>query len=267
MRNISVMLIFLFFQSFSACSSNQPQVKYADLAQELYEQGMSAFKDEDFLTALQKFRDVKNKFLYSTYAPLSELMIGDTFLAQAQYLEAIDAYQNFIQNRPNHPSVSNAYWRIALSYYQQKPKPSIILPPSYEKDRTPVEEAIRALHQYIDLYPKGEFFEKAQTYLKDCRKDLLDYELYVARFYKRLKKYHSAQGRYEGIMSKFDDIEDLWATSLLELIEVLEKQDKKAEIIAVVQRLSKALPNAAQTKEAQEKLKQVQVQSGETKSN
>jgi hypothetical protein len=68
-------------------------------------------------------------------------------------------------------------------------------------------------------------------------------------------------------MSKFDDIEDLWATSLLELIEVLEKQDKKAEIIAVVQRLSKALPNAAQTKEAQEKLKQVQVQSGETKSN
>jgi outer membrane protein assembly factor BamD len=254
---IQFLSFYLLLSLLIACGPSKPAITYSDVAQGLFAEGMEAFNSEDYLTAMQKFRDVKAKYLYSTYAPLSELMIGDTFFAQGQYLEAIDSYNQFIQNRPNHPSVPNAHWRIALSYYQQKPKSSVILPPSYEKDRTPIEEAMRSIQQYIDRFPEGEFIPKAKEYLTDCRKDLLSYELYVARFYKRLKKYHSAQGRYEGIMSNYDDIPELWSQSMLELLDVLKAQEKFDLMKDVVQRLTLVLPNSAQAKEAQIILSQI----------
>ena len=51
-------------------------------AEELYLQGMDALADEDFLTASDRFRAVKTKFVYTRFAALAELRLADALIAQ-----------------------------------------------------------------------------------------------------------------------------------------------------------------------------------------
>ena len=83
------------------CSA-QPKIVAKSAAERVYQEGMMALADEDYLTATERFRAVKTKYLFSPYAALSELRLGDTAFAQTRYYEAIETFRVFIQSRPNH---------------------------------------------------------------------------------------------------------------------------------------------------------------------
>lgn len=213
-----------------ACSA-QPKIKAKSEAERIYLEGMSALEDEDYLTATDRFRAVKTKYLFSPYAALSELRLGDTAFAQSRYYEAIESFRLFIQSRPNHAEVPYAYWKISSAYAAQRPSDFFLLPPTHERDRGPTKDALRALENYLDRYPEHEKAEEAKSLIKDCRRDLGDYELYVARFYRQNKKWNAARGRYEVLIERFKDQDELWRVSAEELVEVYQELElnKKAE--------------------------------------
>lgn len=203
------------------CSST-PQTTAKSQAEAIYQQGVEALENEDFLTAAERFRTVKTKFLFSPYAALSELRLADTAFEQKQFYEAIETYRLFIQTRPNHAEVPYAYWKIGAAHAAQRPDDFFILPPSYERDRGPTKDALRALQTYLDLYPKHQYAPEATKLVQKCRADLGAYELYVARFYRSQGKLEAARGRYEIILERFKDVQSLWRESAGELVEVYE---------------------------------------------
>ena len=203
----------------SACGG-QVEIKAKSEAEGVYLQGVYALKDEDYLTATERFRTVKTKYLFSPFASLAELRLGDTAYAQVRYYEAIETFRLFIQSRPNHAEVPYAYWKIASAYNAQRPSNFFLLPPTHERDRGPTKDALRALQDFIERYPKHKKNEEAQKLVKACRLELGEYELYVARFYTHAQKWQAARGRYEVLMERFKDQPELWRQGAEELVKV-----------------------------------------------
>lgn len=203
----------------------QPQRQGKSKAEAIYLQGMDALSDEDYLTATDRFRAVKTKYLFSPYAALSELRLGDTAFAQTRYYEAIETFRLFIQSRPNHAEVPYAYWKIGAAYAAQRPSDFFLLPPAHERDRGPTKDALRALQNYLDRYPEHKRAKEAQTLVKLCRQELGEYELYVARFYRHGQKWEAARGRYEILIERFKDQDELWRAGAEELVEIYQHLD------------------------------------------
>lgn len=193
LRFVIVWAILMFF---AGCS--QQEVNRDD-PDSLFNEAETIFKDERYLIAIEKYRDIKNRFPYSSRAVDSELRIADTYFAQENYLEAESAYEIFRELHPSHPRSDYVQFRIGLSYYKEIPENSA-------RDLSAADRAIEAFNALIEKYPKSEFVAKAREYSAEARKRLGEHENYVADFYYQRKHYLSASYRYASLLKDFPNM-------------------------------------------------------------
>jgi outer membrane protein assembly factor BamD len=165
----------------------------------LYKEADEALKDEHYLIALERFRDVKNRFPYSSRAIDSELRIADTYFAQESYLEAESAYEIFRELHPTHPRGDYVQFRIGLSYFNQMPSHS-------GRDLSAAYRAIDAFNVLLDKFKSSSFKEEAKQRIAEARAKLGEYQSYVADFYYQRKHYLSATYRYTTLLQEFPDL-------------------------------------------------------------
>ncbi len=199
------------FQVSCATTEGRGAAKTVD---DMYAQAVADLKDGLYPEALDGFETIKARFPYSKYAALSDLRIADVHYERQAYVEAVDAYRNFLKYHPTHSEAPYAMFRIAESYQQQMPTDFFFLPPSAEKDQAQTRLAISAFKDMLGRYPQSEYAEKANEKLDECRKHLGDHELYVARFYFKREKWVASAARAEGILRDYPglglDAEALW---------------------------------------------------------
>lgn len=171
--------------------------RYSKDAESNYKLGMARMEDSLFQEAIKYFTFVKDRFPYSKYAALSDLRIADAHFLAREYTEAIDQYKRFIRLHPSHDEVPYATFKIGVGYYKQLPADWFLVPPSYEKDLTAVEEALKALEGYRKAYPDHKNNAEADELIAKCKRKLADHELYVARFYEKREKWNAVIGRLE----------------------------------------------------------------------
>lgn len=186
----------------------------AKTVDDMYAQAVADLKDSLYPEALDGFETIKARFPYSKYAALSDLRIADVHYERQAYVEAVDAYRNFLKYHPTHSEAPYAMFRIAEAYQQQMPTDFFFLPPSNEKDQAQTKLAISAFKDMLSRYPQSEYAEKANEKLDECRKHLGEHELYVARFYFKREKWVASAARAEGILRDYPglglDAEALW---------------------------------------------------------
>lgn len=195
-----------------ACATTQRrEIKTVD---DLYAQSVDYMKEELYTEALDGFEQIKARFAYSKYAPLSDLRIADIHFERESYIEAIDGYRNFLKYHPTHAEAPYAMYRVGLAYKKQIPQDTWFLPPSAEKDQATTKLAISAYRDMLARYPTSEYAEKGKEELDDARKRLADHEMYVARFYFKREKWIASAVRAEGVLSDYPglglDAEALW---------------------------------------------------------
>ncbi len=236
------------------CSSVQTDTSYSGSARYRFEQGQEALEDSEYLEAVKHFTYVKNKFAYSKYAALSELRLADTYFEQDKYPEAIQGYSTFVRVRPNHRKVPFAMWRIGICHFEQIPSSFFLFPPAHEKDHGATKDALRAFRRYVDRFPDDEHNGEARERILDCRRELADFELYVARFYLRQDRPVSARGRLETLHDDFADVSDRWATATWLLAELLWQADERKHAVKVAKALVDKLPQADEADDARDLL-------------
>ena len=165
----------------------------------LFSDAEEAFKDERYLIALEKYRDIKNRFPYSSKATESELRIADTYFEQESYLEAESAYEIFKELHPTHPRSDYVQYRIALSYYDQ-------IPDNTARDLSAAYKAIEAFNLLSDKFPSSEYVAKAKEYIGEARKKLAEHESYVADFYYQREHFLSASYRYAALLHDYPNL-------------------------------------------------------------
>ena len=180
-------------------------ITYSLTAKQNYEKGLAELKDENFPEAQKYFQFVKQKFPFSKFAVLAELAIADTQFARGNYTEAVDSYKAFIRLHPTHEKVENGYaaYRVGQCYFKDMPDDIWLLPPSYEKDQSAVNDALRELDDFRRKYPDSQYQKDAEPLRKEVLKRLVDHEVYIARFYLGRDKTKAAARRLEGAIKRY----------------------------------------------------------------
>jgi len=165
----------------------------------LFKSAEEAFKEEHYLVALEKYRDIKNRFPYSSRAIDSELRIADTYFEQESYIEAESAYEIFKELHPTHPKADYVQYRIGLSYFKQIPDDSA-------RDLSAAYKAIEAFGVLEQKHPSSEYLAKAKEHTMEARKRLAEHENYVANFYYQRQHYLSASYRYSTLLQDYANL-------------------------------------------------------------
>ncbi len=177
-------------------------------AEKSYKKGVEEMKSSNFLEATRYFEWVKNNFPYSQYSALSELALADMRYDRDDLEGAAKAYEEFVKSHPSHPRSDYAAFRAGLARYKDKASDTFILPPSYEREQTPLKNALDSLNKFLAAYPTSSFAPEARALVIDCRRRLLQHDRYVAEFYWKRKAWNGTGARWMGIGQTYGDLDD-----------------------------------------------------------
>ncbi|NBX93912.1 MAG: outer membrane protein assembly factor BamD [Proteobacteria bacterium] len=197
-ERLFTVLVSLFFLSalLGGCAGKEVNREDPDA---LFQGAEEAFKDEHYLVALEKYRDIKNRFPYSARAVDSELRIADTYFEQESYIEAESAYEIFKELHPTHSKGDYVQYRIGLSFFKQIPDDSA-------RDLSAAYKAIEAFGVLEQKYSSSEYLSKAREHIVEARKRLAEHENYVANFYYQRQHYLSASYRYSALLQEYGNL-------------------------------------------------------------
>ena len=232
-------------------------------AEAAYNKAVGNLKNGEYPDALAAFADVKAKFPYSKYAALADLRLADTHFEQGKFLEAVDAYRQFIKMHPTHQEIPYALWRIAESDFKQAPDAWWFLPPPEERDQSTVRLAISAYQDVIDRYPQSEYAPQARAKIDDCHRLLAEHELYVAKFYWKHEKWQAAAARAEGLAKDYPNL-GFDAEALLLAVRARTNAGDAELARNAGQRLVAKFPQSAEAAEAQNLMRKLPAQPSPT---
>ena len=162
----------------------------------VYAEAERLYKDEQYLLAIEKFRDIKNRFPYSPRALDSELRIADAYFNQESYLEAESAYEIFRELHPSYPKSDYVQFQIGMSYFN-------LIPENSARDLSAAYRAIDAFNLLKTRFPDSKYVEQSDVKIAEARKKLAEHESYVADFYFNRRHYLSASYRYAALLKDY----------------------------------------------------------------
>lgn len=181
---------------FFSCSSSDEK---SDSPEPIFLKGQELEKDERFELALEKYKEVKNKFPYSQFATKSELAIADVYYKQESFAEAQVAYQNFRDLHPKHESIDYVIFRIGMSFYGQ-------IPESIDRDQSLAADAINAFKELYEKFPDSKHAQESRDKKLELEKKLAAKEEYIAKFYMKKENWESALRRWEALLERFPNL-------------------------------------------------------------
>ena len=167
-------------------------------ARELAEEGMEAFREKDYLKAIEAFEKLRDWYPFSQYALLAELKLGDAHYHREEYEEAIFAYQEFENLHPKNEAVPYVIYQIGMCYFDRIQ--------TVDRDQSMAQEATRVFERLVSRYPESPYAEKAYGHIRTCKKNMAEHELYVGNFYLKTKHYDGARERFKSVIKNYPDL-------------------------------------------------------------
>jgi outer membrane protein assembly factor BamD len=186
-----------------ACASTPP-IEDVPSAETYYRRGeeilggqsfLFFFSDVDYDQAIELFQEVIDNYPYSEYATLAELRIADIHFDQENYEEALSYYQDFVELHPNHPRVPYAIFRNGLCAFEQIKEP--------DRDQTTTYDAIAQFEVLLDRYPDWQEADRARHMLIRAQDQLVQRDVLVGDFYMDHGDYYAALRRYRRSLSDY----------------------------------------------------------------
>jgi outer membrane protein assembly factor BamD len=219
----------------------------------ILQKGLDAMKDKNYEEARGFFDLVTARYPFLDVARTAELRIADISYEKEEYPEARDKYQQFVKLHPTHPDVDYAAFRAAMTNYEEIPKDLFILPPSFEKDQTPVKNALRAMEDFMRLYPKSKYFEQAKKTHDEVRRRLCQHELYAADFYAKRQKWHAVVNRLDTLVKLYPN-SGYDEQALFGIYDAYKKLKDDGRAQETLKRIVAALPGTKAAEKAQKLL-------------
>lgn len=256
----ALLVLFLAYApwSLSACDERPPKtaLNYSEDAKRAYDEAMEEFRAHNWLECQSLFREVKRKYSFSRYAPLSELRIADADMELGKVTEAIRGYRQFVRERRSDVElVAYARSRIAEAEYTEIPD-SFLLPASEERDQASVLDAYQELRSFLQDYPSGKETPRMKTLLANVTSRLIRHELYVARFYMQRDNFAAAVSRVNYAMARYaspnsEEAPESEPEALLLLGEVYLKMKRPSDARETFSKLMSRYPTSPLVRSAQ----------------
>ena len=192
-----------------SCATDKPTGKTE--AEVLFKEAKALMDDERYILATEKLNQLKNQYPYSFYATPAELLQADILFKQENYVESAAAYLLFRDFHPKHNEIAYVVYKIAESYYQQKPD-------TFDRDLQGALEAIKYYNELLQKYPDSKYVKDANKKIEECERMIRDKEQYIADFYYKTEVFEAARWRYLEILKNFQN-KDIRKHSMQRIVE------------------------------------------------
>jgi outer membrane protein assembly factor BamD len=179
------MLIILLF---SACSKNKAELTTEQklaLADEQYARGK--YSKAAILYDEISFERKSAATAYAT------LRLADSYFAMNKFTDARLKYQQFIDGFPDHTNAADAYFRIALCYFEESLKPPY--------DQTETVAAIETFGIFLERFPKDSRYERSLEYIRRAQYKLIEKKYENGYIYYKMKDYSAALMYFDEVIA------------------------------------------------------------------
>ncbi len=176
----------------SSCSSNPDFIP--ESPKDLFSEGVKSLKEEQHTHARTLFNQVIEDFPGSKERIESLLLIGRSHYSLAEYEEARNHFQKFIDLYPANKQADRAYFFKAMSDYKMIDIAA--------RDQTAAQEAIDGFELLINRFPKSKHIEKAKKNKKKCELRLAENIFEIGKFYYNTGSYQSAIPRLKNLLAQ-----------------------------------------------------------------
>jgi len=173
-------------------------VEESNTAQELAWDGMDAYENGKYATAIEKFQKLKDYYPFSKYAILAELKIADSHYQREEYEEAIFEYENFERLHPRNEAIPYVIYQIGICYYDQINTP--------DRDQTSARKALETFQRLIKQFPQDQYSHRSEEKISKCLKSLVGNTYGIGVFYYKAKHLKAALQRFMSIISDYPDV-------------------------------------------------------------
>ncbi|RLB53146.1 MAG: hypothetical protein DRI34_13800 [Deltaproteobacteria bacterium] len=261
-RQVKWIVVLVLALGIASCQSGPERrkpVTYRTSARENFIKGKKAFDDEDYLEAIEFFKFVKNKFPYSKYSIEADLYLADCYFKRDKYLEAAEAYENFVKLHPRHPRVPYAMFQVAACHFEKIPSDWFLIPPAYEMDQAETVITINKLRKYLRNWGQHEKAKEARRMLAECLKRMAQRSMYVLDFYRSRRRYQAVVWRADEILSKYSGV-GFDEEALMRKAQALVELEQPGEATKAISQLLSRFPQGRYADDARQLLQQVQRQ-------
>tara|TARA_X000000950_G_scaffold139132_1_gene172637 strand:+ start:3729 stop:4553 length:825 start_codon:yes stop_codon:yes gene_type:complete len=194
-RLICIFSLILFFNScakkeeiYSPSKANNPY--------NLYNEGVEAFKKNQFFFANKKFSEAELNFEKPELAAKSAIMASYSLYGINFYKEAEENLKRYLKTYPADKYVIYANYLLAIIYYEQIS--------DEKKDLKPLLKARDTIDFFIKKYPNSDYAIDLRFKRGLVQNQLAAKELFVARYYISVKKWIPAINRLKIIIEKYN---------------------------------------------------------------
>jgi outer membrane protein assembly factor BamD len=158
---------------------------------------MEDFNRGRYSTALETFKQVRDQFPFSKYSLLAELKSADCQYFLREYVEALVLYEEFESKHPTNEAMPYVLFQMGRCHFQGID--------TIDRDPGAAHDAIAVFTRLVRTYPRSSYVVEAKTRIHEARELLAGHELYVGKFYMRVKTWEAAVGRLENLLAQYPD--------------------------------------------------------------
>ena len=182
---LSTLLLLL---SLSGCSLFDSELG-SIAAEELSREGMTAYHEENYSTAIEYLEELISRFPFSKYAKEGELKLADCQYHRGKFVEAIASYSAFEQKHPTDKAMPYVLFQRAMCHFT--------MIDTLDRNTADAEKAITLFSRQLRTFPDSPYIDQAKINIGIAQNFLAGHELYVAKYYIKVEKIKPAIARLE----------------------------------------------------------------------
>lgn len=222
----------------AACSNKQP-VNDQLTAEVLYDQALAKLHNRKWTDAIEMFERFTIQFPQHPRVQEARFRLAEGYFGKKEYITAATDFSRLANDYPAGPFADDARFKVCESYYKLSPKPQL--------DQLYTRSALDHCQSLISYYETSDFTPKAREMLLDLRTKLALKEYIAAEFYFKNKAYDSAIIYYELAVRNYADT-PIAPRALMRLYETYQILNYKDEADAAKARLLKDYPTSPEAK-------------------
>lgn len=230
---IAVLCTFALF----ACSKQQPKLS----ADENMKLGLGYFQKKKYEQAIPFFENAIMESESPEMAAKAQLFLADAYFLDKKYPEAIPAYEQYLEIYSSSEDANTAMYRLGMSHYALIDK--------VDRDMGAVEGALKSFTQLREKDPAYSKEYELTKKIVELRALIAERELYVGKFYIRIKEPAAGVKRIENVMLNFKDTPSYEEALFIYAGWLKGQKGREADAIKFYNLLLKDVPNTKYVKE------------------
>jgi outer membrane protein assembly factor BamD len=219
---------------FSGCGSDDATKQLS--AEERYELGMKAFKDEDYLAAIEEFKVVSIQYQGSKVVDSAQFFMAESRYLHGEYILAAFEYDILIRNMPSSIFVSRSRFRRATCFFELSPKSHL--------DQNYSRKAIDEYQAFLEYHPADTLAPLAEERIVELNTKLAKKDYESGMTYMYMEYYKAATYYFDLVLDKYHDTQYA-EPALLKKTEALMNRKKYADAKEAVDKFCSKYPTSS----------------------